>query len=71
MTRGKPKTYCDDWSCPSLWGCERSWARAEEYWNFDQDDFDLGRVANRKFERRKAPTAPGDGRWWVVEVMPG
>ena len=53
MSRRKPKTYCSDWSCPSLWGCEQAWARAEEYWNFDQDDFDLGRIATRVFERRK------------------
>ncbi|MCA0366793.1 MAG: hypothetical protein LCH57_01855 [Proteobacteria bacterium] len=53
MTRRQPRLYCSDWSCPSMWGCERAWARAEEYWAFDVADIDEGRVATRVFERRR------------------
>ncbi|WP_312595687.1 hypothetical protein [Brevundimonas sp.] len=30
-----------------------------------------GGVLGDIWQVAEAPTAPGDGRWWVVEVMPG
>lgn len=31
------RPFCDDWSCPSLWSCARSWGRSEAYWRFDPE----------------------------------
>lgn len=74
MVRRKPKTYCDDWSCPSMWTCARAWGRAEEYWTFDQEDFDAGRVETRRFDRRPGVDSCDDyqrdvPRAWLKDVF--
>lgn len=33
--RPAPLPFCDDWACPSLWSCARSWGRSWPYWRFD------------------------------------
>lgn len=35
--RHQHRPYCDDWACPSLWTCARSWGRSEPYWRFDPE----------------------------------
>lgn len=74
MGRRKPKIYCSDWGCPSHQVCARSWFRAEEYWNFDQDDFDQGRVETRVFARRAGVDSCDDyerdvARPWLKDVF--
>lgn len=70
----KPRPFCDDWSCPSLWSCARAWGRSMQYWRFDPEADQAEGVSWYKGPRNKRYDACEDyerdqPREWLRDVF--